>query len=55
MTVWVETRMRRDRIWINVSPTPGQGRATTLALLSEVAAQNAIECQVIEISIQWGV
>ena len=42
MIFWAATRMRRDRIWLSVSPTLGHGRAVTLALLSEMVVQNAI-------------
>ena len=41
MKIWEETRRRRDRIWLSVSPTLGCGRAATIALLSEMVAQNA--------------
>ena len=33
--------MRRDRIWISVSPNLGHSRIATLALLSEMVVQNA--------------
>ena len=39
--VWEEARRKRDRIWLSKCPSPGQGRAATLALLSEMVAQNA--------------
>ena len=41
LTVWVETGIRKDRIWISASPNPGHGRVATLALLSKMMAQNA--------------
>ena len=33
-------RERRNRIWVSVNLTPGYGRVATLALLSEMVAQN---------------
>ena len=41
VAVWKEAGRRRDRIWLNACPTLVHGRAATLALLSEMVAQNA--------------
>ena len=42
LAVWAETRMKRERIWTSANTTLGHGRRATLALLSELVAQNTI-------------
>ena len=41
IAVWEETRRERNRLRIRTCPTPGHGRAVTLALLNEMVARNA--------------
>ena len=54
IAIWEEMRERRNRIWVSVGLTPGHGRAATLALLSEMVAQNTTRTQALDL-IQWGV
>ena len=41
IAIWEEMGEGRNRIWMSVGQTPGHGRAATLALMSEMVAQNA--------------
>ena len=48
LAVWEEARRRKDRIWLIACLTPGHGRATTLALLSEMVVQKLSEHQILD-------
>ena len=40
MDMLEEDRQRRNRLWVNTCPTPGHGRAETLALLTKMVTRN---------------
>ena len=35
-----EPRPRRNKLWVSTCPTPGHGRAESLALLTEMVTRN---------------
>ena len=39
--VWEEMKRERNRLWVSNGPTPGWGRAESIAYLSELVCQNA--------------